>query len=773
MLNESFSFNRFHHLKSLLASVTASLAVFFTLLFSQSLLAKEYFVDSPKLFKKTVKSLRAGDTVILKNGIYKDFDIAFYGTGKIDAPITLQAETKGEVIITGKSNLRISGEYIVVSGLVFKDGYTPKSEVISFRRSKEHYAIHSRITEVVVDHFNKTGKFNKDIWVGIYGRNNRFDHNYLVGKENKGVTLAIRLNEPEFLNNNHRVDHNYFGPRPVLGANGGETLRIGTSKYSLENSNSVVEFNFFDRCNGEVEIISNKSGGNIYRNNVFYESQGTLTLRHGNNNLVENNLFFGNGVEHTGGIRIINANQTVRNNYMYGLKGGRFGGAFVVMNGSYNPPINRYHQVKNARIENNSIMNSDNILFAAGKDAERNAPPVDSLMQRNFIYSEKPKKVFTTFDDISGIDFRLNALSGVESLSDVRGLHNVKATLEKNEFGLWYPVESALKNIGVSRDLVPISKDSVGPSWYSKPPKNEIIFLEPADGSEIIVTPEENALEKAVSTSKPGSVIKLRDGHYLVEHAIEINHPLTIVAENFGKANVKFKGSNLFVIQNSGSLKLKGLDISGRLSREGEAANSVIRTRTSVLNNYHLILDTVKIEDLNNHDAFNFIDIHKDSFAYDIQIINSEFKRINGSVLALNKQTDDNGSYNVEYLNIKNSRFVDINKEVINLYRGGRDESTFGPHLNVTDSYFENIGFNLPEKSWRKAIFLYGVQSANFVGNTFKNNAEFTVKHSVGEPKTVIVENTFENSHLPTVSELESNKKSTALVRDNEITDSK
>jgi len=85
---------------------------------------------------------------------------------------------------------------------------------------------------------------------------------------------------------------------------------------------------------------------------VFFESRGTLTLRHGNGNIIEENVFFGNGVDHTGGIRIINKNQTVKNNYLEGLTGYRFGSGFTVMNGVPNSPINRYHQVENATIEN-------------------------------------------------------------------------------------------------------------------------------------------------------------------------------------------------------------------------------------------------------------------------------------------------------------------------------------------------------------------------------------------------------------------------------------
>ena len=139
----------------------------------------------------------------------------------------------------------------------------------------------------------------------------------------------------------------------MFGSNGGETLRIGTSHFSLTNSNTLVENNFFDRCSGEVEIVSNKSGANTYRGNTFYESRGTLTLRHGNGTLVENNLFQGNGAPYTGGVRVINAQQTIRNNMFRNLTGTRFSGSLVVMNGVPNSPINRYHQVDGAIIEQN------------------------------------------------------------------------------------------------------------------------------------------------------------------------------------------------------------------------------------------------------------------------------------------------------------------------------------------------------------------------------------------------------------------------------------
>ena len=254
-------------------------------------------------FNQAVKDAQPGDRIVLANGIWKDAELVFTGTGTEEKPITLTVEEKGKVSLEGQSNLRMSGEYLVVEGLVFKNGYTPTSEVITLRTDEKSLCNNCRVTECVIDNYNNPERFEEDYWVIIYGKNNRFDHNYLTGKRNIGVTLAVRLNTEESRANHNRIDHNYFGQRPVLGSNGGETLRIGTSHFSLTNSNTVVEFNYFDRCNGEHEIISNKSCQNTFRYNTFNECQGTLTMRHGNETLVESNYFFGNGKANTGGIR--------------------------------------------------------------------------------------------------------------------------------------------------------------------------------------------------------------------------------------------------------------------------------------------------------------------------------------------------------------------------------------------------------------------------------------------------------------------------------------
>ena len=141
--------------------------------------AKDYFVESQNKYNKIEKKVKPGDTIMLKNGVWNDFEILFRGKGTADQPITLRAQGAGKVIISGQSNLRIAGEHLLVSGLVFKDGYTPTQSVISFRRAKGDYAYHSRMTQLVIDNFNNPERTETDYWVAMYGKHNRFDDNHL------------------------------------------------------------------------------------------------------------------------------------------------------------------------------------------------------------------------------------------------------------------------------------------------------------------------------------------------------------------------------------------------------------------------------------------------------------------------------------------------------------------------------------------------------------------------------------------------------------------
>ena len=91
-------------------------------------------ITTPEAFEEAVKAAQPGDRIILADGVWTDFDALFHAEGTADNPIRLEAETPGGVVLSGQSSLRLAGQYLIVSVLVFKDGYTPRNEVIGFRK---------------------------------------------------------------------------------------------------------------------------------------------------------------------------------------------------------------------------------------------------------------------------------------------------------------------------------------------------------------------------------------------------------------------------------------------------------------------------------------------------------------------------------------------------------------------------------------------------------------------------------------------------------------
>lgn len=729
------------------------------------LAAKEYFVESKQAYINIAANLQAGDTVILKNGTWNDFEIVFEGQGTKASPITLTAESKGKVILSGQSNLRLSGEHLLVSGLVFKNGYTPSSAVIEFRKNKSHFAYHSRVSEVVIDNYNNPDKRESDYWVALYGQHNRFDHNHLVGKRNKGVTVAVRLNSEKSQQNYHKIDHNYFGYRPTFGSNGGETLRIGTSHYSLSDSFTLVENNYFEQTNGEVEIISVKSGKNTLRGNVFYEAQGTLTMRHGNGNIIEENIFFGNGVEHTGGIRVINKDHIIRNNYLEGLTGYRFGSGFTVMNGVPNSPINRYHQVENATIENNTFVDVEHIQLAAGSDAERSAKPINSVMKNNLLINNNGKQPFTALDDVSGITFSGN-IANTDVLPELHyGVKQELPTLKRTDNGLLYPT-SGRKNVGAKPGLKVLSKDDTGVSWYQKAPA-----LIAFSSGETHAVNSVDGLLTALAKANSGDVLELVSGQYDIPKLVKIDKTLTIRAKKDAQVMITFERSTLFEIHDGGSLKLDGISISGQSSPDS-AGNSVVRTQKwGMVENYRLVVSNSTLVDLDINHSFHFFVTGKGAFADEITLTNNRFEKVSGDIVRLNTEIEDLGIYNAEYVTFKANTFNNIEGAVVKLYRGGSDESTFGPHLLMTQNTLQNVG-NGKRNKRDASLFLHGVQVTDIEKNILVNSAPIKVEHTVGEPKTAITDNTFDTTDMPSVAELRVAGPHTALIENNKAINS-
>lgn len=693
-------------------------------------------------FQEAVKDIQAGTTVTLANGTWENAELRIEGVGTAEKMIKIQAETPGKVVLTGESNISFSGEYIEVSGLVFKNGFTPTSEVISFKTSKEKLANNSRVTNCVIDNFSNPERFDADTWVGIYGKKNRFDHNSLIGKGNRGVTLAVRMTTEASRENDHLIDHNYFGPRQTLGSNGGESFRIGTSHYSRSYSNTTVSHNYFDRTSGELEIISNKSCGNKIQNNVFFECKGTLTMRHGHHTTVENNYFLGNRKPNTGGIRVINEYQTVKNNYLYGLTGYRFRSALVMMNGVPNSPINRYNQVVDSKIENNVVVESDNIQLCAGSDEERSATPVGSSFSNNIISTTTIPEPFTIYDDVSGITFEGNLVNEATKTFQDAGFLQTKIELSRNANGLLSPQKELLEQIGFGELKLPVSKEEVGADYYAK-----VEVKSPfGSGKTIAVKPGENTILDALNSAESGDILQLENaGEYLLTKYAVVNKPVSIVGSEGGKATILSEKTSFFKIENGGALSFENILFDGAEAPDRVGNNVITTSKYSMNQNYAVVVENCEVKDLDKNHSFDFLKSYKHTFADSIVIRNTSMTNITGAVLTLDMEVEDLGIYNAERVTIENSTFTDVKGAVANVYRGGTDESTFGPIVKINDVKINNSG-NGKRNKVDGTLRFHGVQMLNISNVEIEESKGIDLHHTNGEPITNFSDISFVNS---------------------------
>ena len=119
-------------------------------------------------------------------------------------------------------------------------------------------------------------------------------------------------------------------------------------------------------------------------------------------------------------------------------------------------------------------------------------------------------------------------------------------------------------------------------------------------------------------------------------------------------------------------------------------------------------------------------------------------------MLALNRELDDLGIYNAEYITIVDSQFENIGKAVADIYRGGTDESTFGPHFLMSESAVAATGNDKRNKS-RASVRLHGVQATDIRDSEFVKSSPILIVETVGEPVTTLSGNRFVGTAEPAI----------------------
>lgn len=678
------------------------------------------------------KTSQPGDTIVMKNGVWRDLEIKFYSNGTKEKPVVLKAEEFGSVFIEGESFLELWGDYLVVDGLVFRNGHSPKSSVITFKKSSKQVATNCRVTNCAIDGFSNTNRFERNYWIAFYGKNNRLDHCYIGGKLNYGSTISVWLGNELSRENKHRIDHNFFGHRPRLGSNGGETIRIGSSKNSMSSSNTVIEDNYFEHCNGETEIVSIKSCDNIVQGNTFYECEGSVVLRHGKRNVVRNNAFIGNKLPYTGGVRVIGDDHLVYNNFFQGLRGKEFRAPLVLMNGIPNSPLNRYFQVQNVKIVGNVWSDCDVAwVFGMGiKNEYETLPPENVLIACNTIHNSNSENGLIFLDDMSGVEFEDNLVvnSQDSDFGKLAGFHkgadNYQVLNNCFKKHLDDSNADAIITFNGEQELgfnIPsnASANNCGPNGYEV---SKSISYPPYT---VNVSSGVGTIDKAIEEAKPGAILVLESGEYVLTSRIKISHPIKICADDKDDLPVLKQHSTdntkiFFEINYGGELELEGLIFDGEAGSASPTKYAITTARENMAKTFNL-----KAKDcvFRSFGAVNeggaVVKAYKGSLADSVVFESCKFVDLYRG-FDLDEEIDDKGIYNAENMILVNCLFKNIEEYSISFYRGGNDESTVGPHLNIDHCVFDNVN-NTAEASMLKLV---GIQRVSITNCIFSNSPE-------------------------------------------------
>jgi poly(beta-D-mannuronate) lyase len=226
------------------------------------------------------------------------------------------------------------------------------------------------------------------------------------------------------------IHHNYFNNYASQGGkNGAETLQFGLSGFSLSSSNSIVEYNLFEQCAGENELISVKASAVTLRYNTIRDCPAQFTLRHGNKSIVYNNYFV-----NTPGLRIFGDDHLITGNYFENCKP-----AITIGNGdgevADGAKLTSHDRPDRVDISYNTMVNNpQNYVMTQRKDG---LGATYVAFVNNVIVGGGPAATIT--GPYPNAEWRNNILFNVKSPGDipVEGYKTVDPELMKTEWGYY------------------------------------------------------------------------------------------------------------------------------------------------------------------------------------------------------------------------------------------------------------------------------------------------------------------------------------------------
>lgn len=389
-----------------------------------------------------INNLSPGDTVVLMDGIYVHSGLLIDEVlGTTTDPVTIKAQNVGGAHWRGY--LRVyNSNHITLDGIIFDLVANRSSTKSVILRNSEH----CRFTRCTFD-LDETGftKADKRYWLTVEeGRYNEIDYCQFNDKITKFPTVKVVYNEYH-----PNIHHNYFnGHTSAGGANGYETLQLGSgsSGCKFESMQARVDYNLFEKCNGEAEIISSKTSDNYFRFNTFKECKGQLVLRIADGCMVYNNYFLNpQRKPGVGGIRIHGSYNEVYNNYFDRLTDEAIETRFGDTDTTQGVEEDSYRQSKENIIAFNTMYSCrDAVLDFGTASATYPLPPKDWYIYNN-IFTIYQTKLIDGSGDINtfyenNIADEFGGVSGITDMGRILSSNEMWVTyfdLEEGSDGIW------------------------------------------------------------------------------------------------------------------------------------------------------------------------------------------------------------------------------------------------------------------------------------------------------------------------------------------------
>lgn len=331
-----------------------------------------------------IAAASCGDTIYILTNTYSSGTITLNKTCTSGNYLTVSvsdgtAKALGGAVFSGSTKCYFTGSYQTVEGFDFVNNTV--AAVAMENGATYNIVRHCRFTDVLYS----DGAVN----IGKASSNNTHNQiSYCHFRDTGtwgGFCIWVRATTAEgYIGNTHTlIDHNWFEDH--ANPSGYETIYNGDGTGTAGEPElpyyTLIEYNFFDNCSSDPEIIKIGVSDNIIRFNTVTGGDGCLSLRMGNRNIVEGNFMelLNADTSNFRGIRVQGIDNVVRNNYILG----HGGYSSIIIHGG-KADKNLSQEATRTIVANNTVKNPNaNNGFIFNMDNGSTVSPVDTLFINN------------------------------------------------------------------------------------------------------------------------------------------------------------------------------------------------------------------------------------------------------------------------------------------------------------------------------------------------------------------------------------------------------